>query len=86
MGEKSLKTIKNLSELVGSKKFRIPREFGDTYNQDRKLCIGIQIGGSKWLIPVDEATEIPYEPFCVLKDSGLLSRMVSEDGEEFNPL
>ena len=83
MGEKSLKTIKNLSELVGDKQFKIPRRLGDAGNEEGELCMVIQVGSNKWFIPVEKAVEIPYEAFCVMRDSNIEYQTI---GKEFDPL
>lgn len=81
----STKSIKTVEELVRNKKFMIPGRFANDY-YNGKRCVMVGIGGKSTYLPVEESTEIPYEAFCVLKDSGIFGKgMVYGEGEEFDP-
>lgn len=76
---RSIKPIKNLDDLVGSKRFIIPREFA---NEGNFIYVGV--GGKPYRIITEEAVEIPYEAYCVLRDIGVPLYSFSEE-KEFDP-
>ncbi len=66
------KQVIELKELVGERIFNLPKDMANHVDVvTGRPCIFVGVNGTKYYIPVEEPTPIPYNAFCALKDIGV---------------
>jgi hypothetical protein len=82
----SKKPVKELSELLGNRRFLFPRTLAnDCDPATGKPVVMVQINSKKTMMPVEEPVEVNEDAFCLLKDVGIIKEEYQLD-EVFDPM
>ncbi len=84
---RSGKTVKDLNEVVGEKKFLFPFNLANDCSPEGKSSIMVQINSKKTYVICGEETMVDEDVFALLKDVGLVSSNETyEVGGPFDPV
>jgi hypothetical protein len=83
----STKEVLNIDNLITEKSFLLPKSYANDRSIDTgKAIILVFINSKKFEVVVEEEIKIPYQVYCVLKDSAVYKDIDKYDlGAEFNP-
>lgn len=83
----STKPVKDIKGLISDKRFILPRSFANDGDPDTgKPIVLVYVNSKRYNLYVEEEIDIPYEPYCVLKDSSAYRDIDKYDmGGEFDP-
>lgn len=85
--QRSAKTVKNLNDVVGEKKFILPISKANDVSPDGLPSVMVQINLKKTYIPCGVGVNIPNDVFSVMKDAGIVSgNETYEVGGPFDPV
>lgn len=83
----STREVKKVEDLISNKRYLLPQSYANERSTSTgKSIIYICVNAVKYEIPVCEEVDIPYQVYCVLKDSAVYRDLDNYDlGKEFDP-